>query len=78
MRARGRGRASARVRGQQWRPGRSPLVLYQALVVVGLAYAVVSLDLADRVSIRRFYLTLWGWFFFEYPAFAAAAWLAAP
>lgn len=56
--------------------GQSPLALYQGVVVLGLAYAVVKVDLGDQVSIRRFYLTLWGWFFFEYIAFAAAAWLA--
>ena len=61
-----------------WRSGGSPLALYQAVVVAGLSYAVASLDLSDRLSIRRFYLTLWGWFFFEYLAFAAAAWLSAP
>ena len=59
-------------------PGRSPLSLYQGLVIVGLAVAAVRLDLTEATSIRRFYLTLWGWFFVEYAAFAAAAWLARP
>lgn len=55
--------------------GDGVLGAYQAIVIVGIAFGVVRVDLGDLPSIRRFYLSLWGWFFFEYLAFATATWI---
>jgi len=51
------------------------LVAGQLLMLGLFLFLMFRVDLADRVSIRRFYLGLWGLFFLEYGVFAGCAWL---